>query len=256
MAATTARITFVLVAILCVSYAHAVATKNETKHDHSNEIKCSAANANTTCPEGCSCIEKVCGNTTVFNTTKDSHKAHNACKKPEDPVCFPAGATVVLASGIVARMDALRVGDRVLSAPGVYSEVLMFTHALSKGEYAGHFVQLTTASGAALRLTAGHLLEAAGKLVRADAVAVGDALRLADGSLSAVVEKIDVADQGLYNPQTAHGNVVVDGIVASTYTDALTPPAAHALLAPVRSLFIAARSVGLLLSGAVQSAFV
>ncbi len=43
-----------------------------------------------------------------------------------------------------------------------------------------------------------------------------------------------VWERGLYNPQTAAGDIVVDGFVASTYTTFASPRAAHALLAPLR----------------------
>lgn len=42
---------------------------------------------------------------------------------------------------------------------------------------------------------------------------------------------------GLYNPQTLDGRIVVNGIIASTYTTAVIPEAAHALLTPLRCLF-------------------
>jgi hypothetical protein len=42
---------------------------------------------------------------------------------------------------------------------------------------------------------------------------------------------------GLYNPQTLHGDIVVDGVRASTYTEAVDPVFAHAVLAPVRAVY-------------------
>ncbi len=41
-----------------------------------------------------------------------------------------------------------------------------------------------------------------------------------------------VAD-GLYNPQTAHGNIVVDGVLCSTFTSAIHPLLAKTLLLPL-----------------------
>lgn len=43
--------------------------------------------------------------------------------------------------------------------------------------------------------------------------------------------------RGLYNPQTTDGSIVVDGVVVSTYTEAVAPRTAHALLAPLRAMF-------------------
>lgn len=46
-----------------------------------------------------------------------------------------------------------------------------------------------------------------------------------------------VTEIGLHNPQTLDGNIVVNGIVATTYTEAILPPIAEALLAPVRASY-------------------
>jgi len=46
-----------------------------------------------------------------------------------------------------------------------------------------------------------------------------------------------VSAKGLYNPQTVQGDVIVNGIVSSTYTTTVEPKAAHAFLAPMRALF-------------------
>lgn len=151
-----------------------------------------------------------------------------------EPVCFPGAATVQTAAG-AKRMDALSVGDRVEVAKGTFSEVFMFTHKLA--DAAHEFVQITTASGNILRLTAGHFLPINGNQAPASVAKIGDNVELADGSFSAIVEVDTVADVGLYNPQTAHGAIVVDGVRASTYTTAVAPSAAHALLAPLRAAF-------------------
>jgi uncharacterized protein YjbI with pentapeptide repeats len=151
--------------------------------------------------------------------------------------CFPGSATVQLASGAIKRMDALDIGDSVLVGPGVFSPVFMFTHRLPT-LVVPDFVKLTTASGAALTVTPGHLIYADNELVAAGSVRVGAALRLADGSTSVVARaERSVADIGLFNPQTVHGDVVVDGVVASCYTRAVAAGVAHALLAPARAVF-------------------
>ena len=53
------------------------------------------------------------------------------------------------------------------------------------------------------------------------------------GNVTAVT--VEWAD-GLYNPHTMTGDIVVDGVLTSTYTDAVAPSLAHALLWPVRML--------------------
>lgn len=44
---------------------------------------------------------------------------------------------------------------------------------------------------------------------------------------------------GLYNPQTVEGNVVVEGLQVSTFTEAVEPVVACALLLPFRAGFMA-----------------
>lgn len=76
-----------------------------------------------------------------------------------------------------------------------------------------------------------------GSLRPAGTARVGDTLELADGSLSRVNGVSVVLDTGLYNPQTAHGDILVNGIRASTFTTAIQPGLAQAALAPLRMLF-------------------
>lgn len=153
---------------------------------------------------------------------------------PEDePACFPGNSKVTTLAG-VKRIDELAIGDRVLSAPGVYSEVVMFTH--SDAEFKGSFVELVT-STTKLHLSHGHYIYANGNLIAAKDVKTGDLLTLADGSVDPVTSVKEAVNAGLFNPQTAHGDIVVDGVVASTYTTFIQPSAAHTLLAPVRAFF-------------------
>ena len=73
------------------------------------------------------------------------------------------------------------------------------------------------------------------ELLPTQSIHSGDSLLLGNGTLS-VVHSIKFIDAfGLYNPQTMHGNIVVNGVQASTYTTALHPSAAHALLTPLRT---------------------
>jgi hypothetical protein len=150
-------------------------------------------------------------------------------------VCFPGSASVTLPGGVEKPMASLAVGDLVQVAPGEFSPVFMFTHKMGGVEH--RFVELTTDSGAKLALTAGHYIYASGCLVAAEAVNVGDVLELADGSTSPVTSVATRVAEGLYNPQTVHGDIVVDGVRASTYTTAVAPGFAHAALSPLRAVY-------------------
>jgi len=153
--------------------------------------------------------------------------------------CFPAAATVELRDGRTVAMADLAVGDAVRVAPGstdaAFSRVFMFTHKRPTGTYP--MVTLTTGGGVTLTATRGHYVYANGRATAAAAVVVGDALTLASGADAAVTAVGRSVGVGLYNPQTLHGDVVVDGVRASTYTTAVAPGVAAALLAPLRAAY-------------------
>jgi Hint module len=164
------------------------------------------------------------GNTFDTGTRNDGGGGH----------CFPGDATVVLKDGSARRMDQLRIGDAVLASPGVYSRVFMFTHRDSRARPAVVRIH-HDASPAPLRLTPGHYLYVNDELTAAGAVRAGDLVRTGSGAPARVLRVSRTRGAGLYNPQTLHGDVVVDGVVASTYTRAVDPRAAAALLAPARA---------------------
>lgn len=153
----------------------------------------------------------------------------------DDGVCFPASASVQLESGSLKRMDELVIGDRVAVSDGVFSEVFAFTHKDAAVSY--DFVQISTASGATLTLTPSHYIYANGHLIAAKDVVVGDSVELSSGLPTTVTNVATARDVGLYNPQTVHGDIIVNGIRASTYTTAVQPSFAHAALYPMRALF-------------------
>lgn len=149
-------------------------------------------------------------------------------------VCFPADATVELESGAFVRMDELSVGDMVKVGVNQFSRVFMFTHKLADAK--NNFVTLNTAAGAQISLTPGHYLYANGALVAAKTVVAGDELTLGNGDVTQVTSVASAQGTGLFNPQTVSGNVVVNGVQASTYTTAVEPSFAHAVLSPFRAL--------------------
>lgn len=149
-------------------------------------------------------------------------------------LCFPSDASVEIEHGGVVRMDALAIGDSVKVGPNQFSKVFIFTHKMA--DVSVDFVVIRTASGAALTLTNGHYIYANDALVAAGTVLVGDELMLGNGQRSSVTSVSHAAGRGLYNPQTLNGDIVVNGVVASTYTTSVNPGFAHVLLAPLRAL--------------------
>lgn len=149
--------------------------------------------------------------------------------------CFPASASVTLESGEIKNIEDLALGDRVHVGSNRYSDVFAFTHKLST--VCSTFVQISSASGDSISLSPGHYLYVNGQLTPADEVSVGDLVELSSGRFSAVVAVRRLTLRGLFNPQTIEGSIVVNGIRASTYTTAVHPVTAHALLSPLRTLY-------------------
>ena len=163
--------------------------------------------------------------------------------------CFPSAATVLLETGGTVAMSALRVGDSVHVGRGRFSRVFAFSHA--DGSARTEFVRIRTDAARTLVASPGHYVYANDRATAAAAVRVGDRVPLAAGD-TAVVTGVDrVQREGLYNPQTLHGDIAVDGVVASTYTKAVRPAVADALLAPVRAWFRA--TGGDALAGALRA---
>lgn len=149
-----------------------------------------------------------------------------------ESVCFPADATVELADGSVKMMSEIAIGDELLVGD-TFSSVFLFTHRDSGTMH--KFIRLSTLGGREILLTRGHFIYVNGNLISAEKAEAGAAVRLADGSADFIIVVSTVVKRGLYNPQTLHGDIVVNGIVASTYTTAVQPRAAHTLLTPLRA---------------------
>ncbi len=169
-----------------------------------------------------------------FGTVPATCPAALAGQSSNESACFPAGARVNTKQRGMVTMAELRIGDQVEIGSGEYSSVYMFTHREESKTY--EFVELETEGGSRLRLTAGHFVYADGVLKRTDEVRVGEYLMDRDNKPSRVVSIASVVDRGLYNPQTLHGDIVVNGVVASTYTHTFDKSVAHALLAPMRAV--------------------
>lgn len=154
--------------------------------------------------------------------------------------CFPLSAVVHTAEGSTISMRQLQAGHsiRVSARPAVpASPVYLFSHRVTSGLFP--FTRISTEGGHTITLSASHYLRVpAGetdRLVAAGAVTKGDVLLTLDGpSRVRLVEQVE--DYGLVAPHTLHGDLVVNRVVASSYTRAVHPRVAHAVLAPVRAL--------------------
>lgn len=149
--------------------------------------------------------------------------------------CFPGDSKAELEGGMLVRLDSIKAGDRVRTGADSFSEVYFFTHKEPIGHY--EFVKIRAHSGHELRASAGHYIYASGALRPASQVRLGDELSLGSGETTTVAEVSEIVATGLFNPQTIQGDIVVDGVVSSTYTTAVEPRIAHASLLPARLLY-------------------
>eukprot|EP00178_Gracilaria_changii_P010798 TRINITY_DN3133_c0_g1_i1.p1 TRINITY_DN3133_c0_g1~~TRINITY_DN3133_c0_g1_i1.p1 ORF type:complete len:445 (+),score=82.14 TRINITY_DN3133_c0_g1_i1:473-1807(+) len=150
----------------------------------------------------------------------------------DDPVCFPADGTVLLEDGSVKRMDEVEIGDSVMVGEKQFSEVFMFSHRLASVKH--RFVRMELANGLSIEATTGHYVYVNGRLLAASSVKVGDRMELVSGDRVAVSRVSVVKKSGLFNPQTLHGDIIVNGVRASTFTQAVQVCTASALMAPLR----------------------
>lgn len=158
----------------------------------------------------------------------------------DDGVCFPASAKVQMADGTTRAMRDLNVGDQVMSitADGSIapSDIYAFPHKIHTGTFV--FKEITSISSnnvsSIITATPDHYLFiqdsnnpgswAHRKSVSASKVKAGDVMWVAQGKdlvASRVVDVNDVLEQGIVNPLTLEGSIIVEGVAASTYNTML-----------------------------------
>uniref|UniRef100_A0A7S1XBR6 Hint domain-containing protein n=1 Tax=Compsopogon caeruleus TaxID=31354 RepID=A0A7S1XBR6_9RHOD len=164
--------------------------------------------------------------------------------------CFPGEAKVELENGSIVTLAELKIGQRVRIGRSQVSEVFLWGHL--RRETWHTFVRIELLGGGSLTVSAQHLIYLNGDLARADLARIGDWLEKAsDGSPQQIIGVSRVHKQGLFNPHTLHGELAVDGIRVSSYTDAVPAALAHPLLAPCRLWYrlVGVSGIGVLLEG-------
>lgn len=178
--------------------------------------------------------------------------------------CFPGGALVTTEDGTQKPIRQLRSGDRVLASAGsdgsgdlIYSDVLTFLDRSPSTQKP--FYVMSTEDGASVSLTAAHLLfvwvgncsgdehptTGALRTIYASDAHAGQCLLTLDqrhrGGLRRRVSRITRVevqeDQGAYAPLTAHGTLVVNGVMTSCYAVVNRQQLAHWAFAPLRLLY-------------------
>lgn len=162
-----------------------------------------------------------------------SFSSETETENSERGACFPGSVEVLLPSGKRIRMSNLSAGQVVKVSSRRTSPIFLFTHKQKAATV--DFVELKTMSGHNITLTPGHFLYVNGHLRAAKDVSVGDILQTLEGA-SHVISAEKTVEKGLYAPHTLQGDIIVNGILASTYTTALRPMIAHTLLWPFRAI--------------------
>lgn len=147
--------------------------------------------------------------------------------------CFPGSSTLRTEGGKVITMDDLQVGDKVVSnEAGQYSDIFMFSH---QDRYIfSTFIVLQTSGKKEIMLSRGHYIFIDGVARAAKEAVVGQTVTTSSGTQEAISNVTFRRGRGLYNPQTINGTIVVNDILVTTWTTAVAPVTASALLSPVR----------------------
>lgn len=163
--------------------------------------------------------------------------------KPDEG-CFPAAALATTPAGLVT-MSSLKIGDAVLAATAggqlAFERIFAFNDINENVQ--GRFVNLDVQAegfSRTLQLTPNHFIVAqhaatsgsspacsAGKILSAAEVHVGDTVwiaidsKISHASAAHVVGIRSSNEKGFYSPQVRSGTIVVNGVVAATFTTAM-----------------------------------
>jgi len=137
--------------------------------------------------------------------------------------CFHGDTLLTLEDNTVKAMSELHVGDTIQTADINgnldFAPIISLPHAPKNNETA-NFLTLLTDSGKTLRLTPGHLIPtcAAGMELPASELLIGDCLMTVDGKETLVEITSPAKDYGIYTAITHDMFIVVNGIVASSFS--------------------------------------
>lgn len=175
--------------------------------------------------------------------------------------CFPSDATVRLESGTTKSMRDLVIGDRVqvVRADGsiAYEDVYLMTH--KDTSKVSPYLRIMLSTGKTLTLSPRHFVPTvqgndaswdARVLLGANEIKSGDTIWYQDATgamaLAVVSQVARMAGVGAFNPLTASGTIVVDGVVASAHSDWFLEGIVsadaqgkvyQAIMAPVRGIY-------------------
>lgn len=152
--------------------------------------------------------------------------------------CFPADTSISLHGGSKKRIQKLSIGDRIAtpSNPSYPCSVIGWTHW--RPSSLSHFLRLTVTDGQVLTVSPRHFVYTGDRIRPARTISVGDQLILVSNDTAKSVSVVSIENlirNGLFNVQTSCGDIVADNFLCSSYTEAVPPITAHALLLPIRA---------------------
>ena len=131
------------------------------------------------------------------------------------PGCFSGTSTVELLNRGRTEIASLQIGDMVHVGHDVYEPVYSFGHYGPSSK--GHFVEIKTDTST-FQVTKEHLLfNALYETIPVSLVTEGTGLLNATGFMVAVKSVKEVSSKGVFAPFTPSGQIVVDGILASSF---------------------------------------
>jgi len=157
------------------------------------------------------------GTTVVTATATDASGNKATCeftiKVSEKRFCFSSVNIVEVQGKGHITMDALQIGDYVRAGKDRFSQVYSFLH-LDRNVEAEYLQIYTDSSRPPLEISRDHMVFVNGIAILASQVEVGDLL---DGGESKVSEIKSIRRRGVYAPVTMSGDIIVSGVLASSY---------------------------------------
>jgi len=143
--------------------------------------------------------------------------------------CFSSVATAMVENKGQIYVKDIQVGDKVLTAGGNYETVYTVDH--KNPTKRTRFLQIySEETSSPLEITDHHMVfvNDTKTAIPASRINVGDKIQLLDG-ISTVTKISHIIRDGIWNPITSDGTIVVDGVVASTYSLAIGKENIHIL---------------------------
>ena len=147
--------------------------------------------------------------------------SYGGCRRCEDSKliymgvcigCFPNDALVITRNG-TKRMEWLQIGDEVMTEYG-FEEIYFSSHNISS-EFSSKYVEIVDEVNRSITLTKDHFIRINGAYEYAENVKIGD--RLTNGNKVSRVF-MGVQKQGMHNPFTISGTIIVNNISASCHS--------------------------------------